>query len=161
MPVGITMGATSVRANTRRADTRDPRSLVFCNFCVCIVDKGSIDLMQFSAVEQVAVDGGADLTDSIKCVVVDGSYPSVCPLCYPSINSHSFLAHVLRAGAGITIRTPGRMWELLPETASEAQEWFRLLRQLLQVLSYRLDVPLHCAPSGAIQVFLYLSWCRR
>ena len=37
------------------------------------------------------------------------------------------------------------MWELLPETASEAQGWFRLLRQLLQVHLEGQNTPTLCA----------------
>lgn len=35
------------------------------------------------------------------------------------------------ASAGIHIRTPGRLWELVPETAAEAKTWFQVIEQLL------------------------------
>jgi len=38
---------------------------------------------------------------------------------------------VIEGGAGITITTPGRVWELLPETASQAADWYKLLTTLL------------------------------
>ena len=34
---------------------------------------------------------------------------------------------LIEGGAGITIKTPGRLWELLPSSAAEAHQWFALL----------------------------------
>lgn len=38
----------------------------------------------------------------------------------------------IEGGAGLNIDTPGRVWELLPETATSAAEWFKMLNSLLQ-----------------------------
>lgn len=37
----------------------------------------------------------------------------------------------IEGARGITIRTPGRLWELLPATSEEAAEWMKILTQLM------------------------------
>ena len=38
----------------------------------------------------------------------------------------------IEGAAGLTIDTPGRVWELLPEGRDAAVDWYRLLSHLLQ-----------------------------